>query len=114
MTGMVEVVAKALCAHDELDWDAQADPLTSGSGGNDQDFYRGVARAAIEAMRSATPEMLLAGGTERTDGWVVLGQDSGARREAPQYIGANGAERMWRAMIDAALSEPTEHEEKTR
>ena len=51
MSEMVERVARALCAHDELDWAAQADYRTSGSGSpDDQAHYLSSARAAIKAM----------------------------------------------------------------
>lgn len=50
---MVEKVARAICSVDGLDWDAQADAMTSGSGSSEeQQGYFDRARAAIEAMRT--------------------------------------------------------------
>lgn len=89
---MVERVARALCAHDELDWDAQADPMTSGSGDDNQAAYLSAARAAIAAMREPTDAMVAAGldGADGcTDGWTVRA--------------ACIAEHVWGDMIDAAL-----------
>lgn len=83
---MIEKVARALCAKDGLDWDAQADGMTSGGGGDDeQDGYREKATAAIEAMGDPTPEMKYRGRTTNNS------------------TGEKYAEATWRAMIAAAL-----------
>jgi hypothetical protein len=68
MSGMVERVARALMAHLRAD--------------DGEDFYD-AARAAIEAMRGATPEMIQAAHDEKgSDEWDV-----------------------YTAMIDAAIKE---------
>lgn len=43
----VEAMARAMCAHDELDWDKQFDSQTSGSGGIDGEAYLSSARAIL-------------------------------------------------------------------
>jgi len=93
MTDMIERVARAMCRNRGLD----PDEATSGEGrvfaGGGSEFivhrrrwaeHSGDARAAIEAMREPTGEMLDAGDAA--------------------CAGAN--ERVWPAMIDAALAEP--------
>lgn len=47
---MVEQAARAACAADGLDWSKQADPMTSGSGADDQSAYIATARAALAAI----------------------------------------------------------------
>ena len=94
--GMVEKVARALCAHDDLDWDAQANPFTSGSGDDNQVAYLSAARAAIEAMRGPTRAMIYTGEARRES------KGEGASRE--NYDAA----AIFTAMIDAALSEGEE------
>lgn len=44
----VEEWARVLCKAEDLDWDAQANPMTSGNGSDDmQEYYRHQARALI-------------------------------------------------------------------
>lgn len=47
---MILQAAKAACAADGLDWSKQADPMTSGSGADDQSAYIATARAALAAI----------------------------------------------------------------
>ena len=47
----VEGVARALCAADGLDWDAQSDPFQSGTGTDDQEHYRHAARAVLSYLK---------------------------------------------------------------
>jgi hypothetical protein len=87
---MVERVARALCAHDELDWEAQADPMTSGSGDDNQAAYLSAARAAIAAMREPTEAQL--------NGACEVGPDTNGG-----CFSYDDARNVWVAMIDAAL-----------
>ena len=51
---MVQIVARALCAAEGLDWDSQSSFLTTASGGeNEQEHYLEQARAAISAYEAA-------------------------------------------------------------
>lgn len=85
MSEMIERVARALCAADELDWDAQANGQTSGSGSDDeQQGYLDKARAAIEAMREPTEAMT-------AKAWSMI--TSNLRYE-----------EVYRHLIDAALN----------
>lgn len=89
--GMVERVARAICAAEELDWNEQSDPQRSGSGNDDTEAFRHMARAAIEAMREPTEEMAWAGwGAARWD----VGQEG---IEAPANV--------WTAMLTTALKD---------
>lgn len=81
---IVERVAKALCAADGMDWDAQSDPMTSGNGDDNTIAYLHSARAAISAMREPTEEMV-------SDGW--LADDEGGMKPRD----------CWALMIDSAL-----------
>lgn len=92
MSEMVERVARAIYERDEagagtpVPWD-DAGPLTVAHAYN-------VARAAIEAMRIPTKEMVDAGMSEISDVTV-----------SDPKASAWDAMRFYRAMIDAALSE---------
>lgn len=80
MSEMIERVARAICESQDLDWDAQLSPMTSGSGADDeQEAYRVMARAAIEAMRGLPEE------------------------PGPRYIAGEYSRRTQAAMIDDAL-----------
>jgi hypothetical protein len=82
---MVEKVARAI-AHDiHKDGDWGLDGATAYEGRTAE--FEAMARAAIEAMREPTRDMK----------WA---------HELP-HIGPDEIEEMWRAMIDAALSEPS-------
>ncbi|RWG24586.1 hypothetical protein [Mesorhizobium sp.] len=90
---MVERVAKAISRSIPLDgsrWHSQhGHDFPRQYSEREQNIIRGIARAAIEAMREPTDEMLAAGS-----------------RAIFHYWQANAA---YRAMIDAALSQNTLH-----
>lgn len=84
---MSEVIERAARAAFEC-WDfpcRRFDSLSS----DDQEHWREIARAAIEAMREPTPEMLGAGWPHTAD---------------PCWV--EDVRKAWGAMIDAALKEP--------
>lgn len=61
---LVEAVAKAICASQGLDWDAQASFLTSAGGtGEEQEGFRDSATAALRAIEDA--------------GWKVVKKEDG-------------------------------------
>ena len=81
---MLEKVAKALYEHGYVgDWP----PSRQVDLGMDADYFRAMARAAINAMREPTTAMFLAGSDQ-------LGKP---RKTLPE---------CWRDMISAALDEP--------
>ena len=89
---MVEIVARAICASQGLDWDAQANAMTSGAGDDDeQEGYREMARAAIEAMREPTGSMVDAGARSVE----IVGFGRFSLQGQPS--------KAWRTMVDAAL-----------
>jgi hypothetical protein len=47
---MREQSARAICTANGLEWSKQANPLTSGSGGNDQEAFREQADAVLAAL----------------------------------------------------------------
>ena len=95
--GKVEEVARALSASDGANWDAKTDSETANGCTPDEqrDYWREKARAAIGAMREPTEAMVLAGYNALMEWDARTGEDYG--------IG-----EVWRAMIDAALSEDKE------
>lgn len=93
MSEMIERVARALCAADDLNWEEQADPQTSGSGDNNQAAYLHAARAAIEAMRDPTDAMIAAGIAQAN---ICTDDQTASAACVPEHA--------WPAMIDAALA----------
>jgi hypothetical protein len=92
MSEMIERIARVLC---DGNWDAASFKETaSGDEPEEQrEYWREKARAAIEAMREPTEEMLTAGSPYCVDSL------------APDYkSGREDAGHCFRAMIDAALS----------
>ena len=86
----IEEVARAICGAQGLDWDAQADGMTSGGGGdNEQEGYIAMAVAAITAMRTMTEQM-------ETDVYHIA---------AVVELGRVDVRAAWAAGIDAALAE---------
>ncbi len=61
--------------------------------------YETIARAAIEAMREPTPKMI----AEAWNSVTPAKKLAGISRLGP----GPGVSEVWRAMIDAALQEPT-------
>lgn len=84
---MIERVARAICEERGEGWDA--------SNEDERASWRETAVAAIEAMR------------EPTEGMCWLGQTALDEECEPSMMGPAPAP-IWRAMIDAALSEGKE------
>lgn len=82
MSEMVERVARAMCEHDC--------PHLADAYGYYADQYRARVRAALEALREPTPEMVEAGRSAIAPGWTDP---------------ANEIVPAWSAMITAALGE---------
>lgn len=89
---MIERVAKALYENFFTD---EWPPADAPDLGMDADNFRKAARAAIEAMREPTEEMI-----KRGHLCDPLGVDVKAGGEAEDVYGTT-----WRAMIDAALAD---------
>lgn len=118
---MVERVAKAMCASVDENWDARdfGDTSDGADPENMRLYWRELARAAIEAMREPTPYMMavtLPIGPIKVDRPTMilcertlgLLEPEGFPAEA-HAGGMDSAQRLvadWRAMVDAALSEP--------
>ena len=85
MTDMIERVAKAIAEHGGSNWDS----CLKAPGQRMAGMYRAMARAAIEAMREPTPEVLK-GMWRRNDD-----------NDSEQATLAN-----WQDAIDAALGHP--------
>lgn len=86
---MVERVARALFIRDwepQFAYEARHDPADRWPDRADSDYYRNLARTAIEAMRTPTTAMLDAG--EYT---------------SPNIVSPSFARELFTAMIDAAL-----------
>lgn len=92
-TSLVERMARAICEAEGLDWEAQSNPQTSGSGNDDTEHYFEVAIAALKAMREPTPKMYGAGGVEQF------------KADMAQTPPRDAVGKMWQAMITAALQE---------
>lgn len=92
---MVERVAKAMCSAQGLRWEDQGDPLRSGAGDDDTEYYYTAARSAIAAMREPTESMTKAG----VD--FALGVTLSGDYRWSDYI-----RDMHRRQIDAALTPP--------
>lgn len=84
----IEEVAKAIYEADDV-WSEAFPWPTMGCKDQSADNYRRIARAAIEALRDPTTNMILQGliQSERDDIELTLDE----------------VEQLWRAMIDAAL-----------
>lgn len=89
MIEMIERVAKAIYEADDV-WCAAFPWPSMGSMDQSPDNYRRIARAAVEAMREPTEEMLAAGSRSRTASDRF---DNGDDTLAPEFT----------AMIDEAL-----------
>lgn len=89
MSEMIERVARAMAVAFEANEDefASCDDLVDACLGGDFDLYN-IARAAIEAMREPTDEMLRASFRANTDPEIKLHK------------------QRWQAMIDEALGGP--------
>lgn len=97
----IEEVARAICKAQGLDWDAQADGMTSGGGdGDEQQGYIEMAVAAIEAMREPSAAMIEAA----CDADIPGGRwgEPGFRESS---IDEKDAPVIWCAVIDAVLAE---------
>lgn len=82
---IIDRIARKICESQGLDWDDQASPMTSASGSDEeQDGFRQMAVAALEAMREPTIGMLTAG--IRTNGHPA---------------------NVWDAMLTEAMTEHT-------
>lgn len=96
MSEMVERVAKALFRsrcfpeHEEF-WPDRIDEIVSGPP-FDADGFRGMSRAAIEAMREPTGEMVENGAAD-----FPIAKDYGPEKYHP------AAKQIYQAMIDEAL-----------
>lgn len=86
---MVERVAMRIHAADS---NAESRPLND----DDREYYRVMARAAIEAMREPTEEQLEAASKAPSDGYTG---DFGHWIVGPNFPA------IWQAMIDSALAE---------
>lgn len=86
---MVEKVARAMAARDS---GPEGSSLFKTHWGEFGDGYKESARTAIEAMREPTEQMVLPGFDALMELDARTGEDY-------------GIESIWRAMIDAALSE---------
>lgn len=93
MSEMIERVAKAIYEADDV-WSEAFPWPTMGSDEQSADNYRRIARAAIQAMRVPTKEMVLAG----------LNCDAWADNEGNAVEMLSGT---FTAAIDAALKEQT-------
>lgn len=84
----IEQVARALCESDDANWDAKdARETANGCTPEEQrDYWRDKARAAIEAMRNPTMDMMKA---------------ARAHHEGEHYL----PHSLFNSMIDAALNE---------
>ena len=52
MTDIAEIMARAMCTAQGLDWDAQSSFLTNANGDDDgQEFYHAAAQAALTALQ---------------------------------------------------------------
>lgn len=102
---MVEKVARAIW----LDMASRADKESAWDGfdANDRASYISMARAAIEAMREPTKEMVTAGDDEK-EACIDSGWDSDADGNRYDYTTVNSdlPARVFRAMIAAALTPP--------
>lgn len=97
MDTTLERVARAICAAQGLDWDAQADAMTSANGSdNEQNGYRDMARAAVEALKEPSPAMLSA--ANHITYWDYNGDE-----EVEHSVTAGIAEDVWQAIIQAIL-----------
>lgn len=95
MTNMIEQVARAICTADANDWDTLTQSYNGRMRQHDLERY---ARAAIEAMREPTPDMVSAGGS------TAFG---GTRDDSFAELAEGMARDAYAAMIDAALTETT-------
>lgn len=94
MSEMVERVARAICAADDEPWDELGETSEDNAPfGYSRQWYRGLARAAIAAMREPTEEMISGEGVHEHVHW-----------DYSCYV-CGGAQEHWYAMIDAALKE---------
>jgi len=91
MTSIIEKVARALCKAADDDWDWSVFYIVDGNDTAEtaQNLYRGMARAAIQAMREMTPAMSKAADIPGWDDSVTIGL----------------GDEIWEAAIDAALKE---------
>lgn len=91
-TPTVERVAIAICESLGLEWDAQASGMTSASGSDEeQEGFRLMARAAIEAMRDV-------GDIPITKIYALIDKICPENEIGPDEVAA-----IWHAMLDAAL-----------
>lgn len=96
---MLERVARAIAEHEGYAWEDVVSPQCLGQ----PEFFRGVARAALQAMREPTDAMYRASHSALIPAVV---KEANAGRHA--YIrGRQKVLLRWQAMIDAALANPS-------
>ena len=100
MSEIVKIVAKALCCRHGCEAaGATYDPIRGSVSICQAHTYQDDARAAIAAMREPTELSLRAAGEAFLD--ATIAHEAGDKPNTP-FV------RFWRAMIDAALSYPSQ------